>query len=250
MNNYIYGWRPQRPDFRDRVFTPTTQAHVLPSKVDLRPECPPIVDQGQLGSCVSNATAGAHEFTQMKEKQIKFAPSRLFIYYNCRAMEGTIKQDAGADIRDGFKSISQQGVCDEAIWPYNIAKFKNKPLVRCYKAALKHKAVQYLAVTPTLDQVKGCLADGFPFVFGISVYASFESDAVAKTGVVPMPATNEQNLGGHAIMAVGYDDSTQRFTIRNSWGTSWGDQGYFYLPYEYVTNANLASDFWTVRVVA
>lgn len=249
MNKQIYGWRAQRPDFRDRVFSPLTPAHVLPTKVDLRPECPPIVDQGQLGSCVANATAAAHEFTQMKQKQVKFPPSRLFIYYNTRAMEGTIKQDAGSIIRDAFKCIAQQGVCDESIWPYNVAKFKNKPTAKCFSYALKHKAMQYLSVTPTLAQLKGCLADGFPFVFGISVYESFESDEVAKTGVVPMPAATEQNLGGHAICAVGYDDSTQMFTVRNSWGTSWGDKGYFYLPYEYLTNANLASDFWTVRVI-
>ncbi len=106
-----------------------------------------------------------------------------------------------------------------------------------------------MAVTPTLNELKGCLADGYPFVFGISVYDSFESDEVAKTGIVPIPSPTEQMLGGHCIVAVGYDDATQRFTIRNSWGTEWGDYGHCYLPYEYLTNGNLASDFWTLRII-
>lgn len=246
---HTYGWKKELGDIRDFKFTPVTAVTALPPSVNLQNQCPPVVDQGQLGSCTANAIAAAHEFAQIKQHEKAFPPSRLFIYYNERAMEGTIKQDAGAIIRDGFKSIAQKGVCSEASWKYIISKFARKPPVTCYTQALKHKALQYLAVTPTLDHLKGCLADGFPFVFGISVYESFESDAVAQTGIVPMPQPNEQLLGGHAIAAVGYDDATSRFTIRNSWGTEWGDQGYCYLPYEYLTNAQLSSDFWTVRLV-
>ena len=110
--------------------------------------------------------------------------------------------------------------------------------------------MQYQRVTQVLLQMKGCLASGFPFVYGFTVYESFESDAVAKTGVVPMPAPTEKVLGGHAVVAVGYDDSTQRFIVRNSWGPGWGMGGYFTIPYAYLTDSNLADDFWTVRLVA
>lgn len=244
-----YGWRKQLSDIRDLIYEPTTSAAALPAMVDLRPQCPPVVDQGQLGSCTANAIAAAHEFAQMKQKETAFPPSRLFIYYNERAMEGTVRSDAGAVIRDGFKSIAKQGVCDEKAWPYIISKFAKKPVKACYTVAAVHKAVQYLAITPTLDQLKACVASGFPFVFGISVYASFESVEVAKTGIVPLPVKGEQMLGGHAIACVGYDDATQRFTFRNSWGTSWADAGYGYLPYEYLTDANLASDFWVCKIV-
>jgi C1A family cysteine protease len=242
-----FGWKPQKPDIRDYKFSPLTTATVLPPRVDLRPLCPPVVDQGQLGSCTGNAIAAAHHFAQLKQGEKAFAPSRLFIYYNERVIEGTVKQDAGAEIRDGFKSIAQQGVCRESCWQYNISKFARKPPKSCYTQAAKHKAVQYLAVTPTLNQLKGCLADGYPFVFGFTVYASFED--IGSDGLVPMPTLSEQMLGGHAVAAVGYDDGMQRFIVRNSWSAAWGDGGYCYFPYPYLTNAQLSGDFWTCKLV-
>ena len=223
---------------------------VLPSKVDLRSKCPPVLDQGELGSCTANAIANAHRFDQMKEVSAKaFLPARLFIYYNERAMEGTIDSDAGAMIRDGIKSIAKQGVCPENLWPYNIAKFVNKPTANAYKEALKHQAITYQRLTMSLSQMKGCLAAGYPFVFGFTVYESFESQAVTKNGKVPMPKHGEKSLGGHAVLAVGYNDSSQQFIVMNSWSTKWGDKGYFYMPYAYLTNTGLASDFWTVHTV-
>jgi C1A family cysteine protease len=245
-----FGWKPQRPDIRDLCFSPLHKvANSLPPRVDLRSLCPPVVDQGQLGSCTANAIAAAHEFAQMKQGEKAFAPSRLFIYYNERSMEGTVSVDSGAAIRDGFRSIAKMGVCRETCWPYLIAKFARKPKKACFLSAARHKAVQYLAVTPVLDRLKGCIADGFPFVFGFTVYESFESDAVARSGMVPMPAKSEQVLGGHAVVCVGYDDRTQLFTVRNSWGTGWADGGYCYMPYPYLTDPQLASDFWTCRIV-
>ena len=135
-------------------------------------------------------------------------------------------------------------------WPYDITKFAQKPSAQALSDALHHKAVSYQRLVNTLTQMKGCLASGYPFVFGFSVYASFESPTVAQTGVVPMPQPNEQLLGGHAVLAVGYDDAQQRFTVRNSWGPNWGTAGYFTIPYAYLTDGNLADDFWTVRTIA
>ena len=253
MNQKIkrYGWIHDLPDHRDQLYSaPVTALQALPPKVDLTPQCPPVYDQGQLGSCTANSIGAAVEFEQMKQKLAEiFVPARLFIYYNERVMEGTVDSDGGAQIRDGIKSVANQGVCPETEWPYNIAKFKTKPPKKCYVDALKHRVVLYQRATQTLNQLRGCLASGYPFVFGFTVYESFESPAVAKTGHAPMPAPSEKAIGGHAVMAAGYDDSKQWFIIRNSWGPGWGMKGYFTLPYAYVTDAQLADDFWTIRLV-
>jgi C1A family cysteine protease len=227
------------------------RAATLPPAVDLRPACPPVYDQGQLGSCTANAIGAAIQYEQIRQKEAKpFAPSRLFIYYNERVMEHTMDQDAGAQIRDGMKSVNQIGACPEADWPYVIANFSHKPPLGAFKNAPLGKAVSYQRVIQTLDQMKGCLSAGFPIVLGISVYESFESQQVASSGVVPMPASREKLLGGHAILAVGYHDADQRFIMRNSWGTSWGMKGYFTIPYAYLTNSNLCDDLWTIQMVA
>lgn len=246
-----YGWVPDIPDNRDKMYAPPPRfLAALPPKVDLRPKCPMVYDQGQLGSCTANAIGGALEFDQMQQGEKNFTPSRLFIYYNERVVENSVNDDAGAMIRDGIKSVSKLGAPPEVPdWPYTINKFKQKPPAVAYSHALKYQAILYQRLVQQLDQLKGCLAAGFPFVFGITVYESFESQAVAKTGKVPMPKPAEKNLGGHAIMAVGYDDSQKRFIIRNSWGADWGMKGYFTLPYGYVTNPNLADDFWTIKSV-
>ena len=246
-----YGWIPDLPDHRDFLYAAEPKVlATLPPKMDLTNQCPPVYDQGQLGSCTANAIAAAIEFDLMKQKMAIFVPSRLFIYYNERVIEGTVASDSGAQIRDGIKSVATLGDCPEKLWPYIIAKFAVKPPSNCYSNAKKYKALSYQRLLQDVNQLKGCLASGYPFVFGFTVYASFESDAVAQNGIVPMPAPGEKTMGGHAVMAVGYDDPTQRFIVRNSWGDSWGMKGYFTIPYGYLLDQNLSSDFWTIHVVA
>jgi len=251
QNQQWYGWSPDLPDFRDYAYAaPSALVKKLPAKVDLRKTCPIVYDQGQLGSCTANAIGGAFEFGLLKQnKKSDFMPSRLFIYYNERVMEGTVKTDSGAQIRDGIKSVNKQGVCPEKMLPYSISKFAVKPGTTCYREALKHQVLSYHRISRNLDQMKGCLADGFPFVLGFTVYDSFESSAVAKTGKLNMPKKTEAVLGGHAVMAVGYDDAAKRFIVRNSWGISWGLQGYFTMPYDYLLEQNLSDDFWTILLV-
>jgi C1A family cysteine protease len=249
-----YSWKPDLPDIRDFQYAESfvkcirgsmVQPDKLPTLVDLRPQMPPVVDQGQLGSCTANSLAGDLGFLEIKCGKV-FAPlSRLFIYYDERALEGTINQDSGAMLRDGIKTLASQGVCSEALWPYNVAQFRKRPAPACYVQAATHKITSYHRLN-TLADMKSCLASGYPFVFGFTVYESFESNAVAQTGVVSIPTPGEKPLGGHAVCAVGYDDSTQRFLVRNSWGPGWGQAGYFTIPYNYLTNSNLASDFWTM----
>lgn len=246
-----YGWRPDLPDHRDHVYAVARVTGPLPTSVDLRANCPPVYDQGELGSCTGNAIAAAYAFAKRKELDSKtfIAPSRLFIYYGERALEGTISQDAGAQIRDGIKVVAKSGVCMEKTWPYVISQFKKKPSKAAFDEGLKNQAVTYARVPQTKDAMRACLASGFPVVFGFSVYEAFEGDAVASTGVLNLPTHKEQMLGGHAVLCVGYDDKTQRFLVRNSWGTGWGMAGYFTMPYTYLLNDNLASDLWTIRTV-
>jgi len=246
-----YGWLPDVPDHRDHLYAaPVVHLAKLPAKIDLRAQCPQVYDQGQLGSCTANAIGAAIQFERRKQNlKPDFVPSRLFIYYNERVMEHSVASDSGAQIRDGIKSVAKQGDCPEKEWPYLEAKFTHKPPASCYKDAARYKAVQYQRVPQVLNQMKGCLASGFPFVFGFSVYTEFENDTIAKTGQLHMPGPKEKLLGGHAVMAVGYIDSSQRFIVRNSWGNKWGLKGYFTMPYAYLSDSNLADDLWTIRIV-
>ena len=176
-----YGWIPDLPDHRDHLYAaPVAALTVLPPKIDLRAKCPKTVyDQGQLGSCTANAIAAAIEFDLIKQKVPKpFTPSRLFVYYNERAMEGTVRQDSGAQIRDGIKSVNKLGAPPETLWPYsdkNPGPFQKKPPASVYKEAAEHKVTAYQRVARVLSQMKGCLVSGYPFVFGFSVYDSFDT---------------------------------------------------------------------------
>ncbi len=246
-----YGWIKDRPDFRDHLYRrPTGFLDApLPQTVDLRPQCPPVYDQGQLGSCTANAIAAAVQFDRLKQGLVDFIPSRLFLYYNERAIEGTVDSDDGAEIRDGIKSVANQGDCPEPEWPYDISQFAVQPPQSCYDDAVKYKTVRYQSLAGSLADTQACLAGGYPFVFGFTVYESFEGPDVAQTGNVPMPGPGEQQVGGHAVLAVGYRDADQVFIVRNSWGRSWGDVGYCYMPYAYLLDGNLTSDFWQIQVV-
>jgi C1A family cysteine protease len=247
-----YGWVPDLPDHRDHLYAaPPRFLTALPPSVDLRPSCPAVYDQGELGSCTANAIGAAFEFEQMRQKMKASVPSRLFIYYNERVMEGTVTSDSGAQIRDGIKSVASLGVCTEIPdWPYDITKFQQKPPnPPCYDDASKNKITLYQRLPHNLNQMKGCLASGYPFVFGFTVYESFETEQVAKTGHAPMPSSGDAQIGGHAVMAVGYEDANQWFIVRNSWGTGWGMKGYFTLPFAYLVDNNLSDDFWTIRLV-
>jgi C1A family cysteine protease len=255
MKTQRYGWKPALPDHRNLKYALLAMRNevqtVLPSVVNLIKGFGPVVDQGQLGSCTANAGAAMFGFILTLLELTYFTPSRLFIYYWERFLQGTVKSDSGATITECFKVLAQYGVCDEAVWPYIISKFKTEPPKADEASGLEDLALSYQQLDSTnLTELKTCLAAGFPIQIGFTVYESFETDAVAKTGVVPMPKKSEQILGGHSVVIAGYDDSKQLFTCRNSWGTEWGQEGYFQIPYAYLTNKDLASDFWTLRKVA
>ena len=242
-----YGWIPDLPDQRDKMYVPGAEklaraAADLPPSINLSAQCGPVLDQGQLGSCTANATAGAISFIEPG-----FGGSRLFMYYNGRALEGTVSVDSGCQLRDVVSQVTKLGVCWESQWPYDIAAFAQRAWPECYVRARKDLLIQYLSIQQDLNDLRASLVAGFPFIYGFTAYDSFESDAVASSGVVPMPGKNEGVAGGHAVMCMGYDDSTSMFLCRNSWGSDWGQAGNFQIPYAYLTDSNLAADFWTLR---
>jgi C1A family cysteine protease len=240
-----YGWKRGLPTQSHPLFQATVDAAALPPLVDLRPHCPAIYDQGQLGSCTGNAWAGLVEFLLLKKGQTDFTPSRLFIYYNERVLEQDTAQDAGAALSDGAEVVSTQGCPHENLWPYDITQFAAPPPPPVYQDGLQHLAFDVQQVSQDLTAMKEVLANGLPIVVGFTVYQSFEAPQVAQTGLVPLPRRREQLLGGHAVVVVGYDDSQSRFIVRNSWGTAWGLAGYFLMSYAYLTNPRLADDFRT-----
>jgi C1A family cysteine protease len=242
-----YGWRPDLPDQRDHLYAAMRKAFgPLPVRIDLRSGCSQVEMQGGVGSCTANAIVGCLEFLEIKATKTWVDLSRLYLYYKEREMEGSINEDAGAYIRDGIKVLVKTGTPHEDIWPYDESKWKTKPSAKADAEAGQHKITSYERLN-SLRDMKECLASGYPFVFGFSVYDSFESDAVAKTGRVPLPSNSERVVGGHAVMAVGYDDEQGHMIVRNSWGVGWGDNGYFYMPYEFLTNRNLSDDFWVLK---
>mmetsp|Transcript_77951 Transcript_77951/g.226154 ORF Transcript_77951/g.226154 Transcript_77951/m.226154 type:complete len:294 (-) Transcript_77951:101-982(-) len=252
VRNYRkFGWKRDLPDHRDRVLVlHETKKRDLPRKCDLRPkEHFEPYDQGDLGSCTANAIAACIHFNELKQNLKAIACSRLFIYYNERALEGSCDQDAGASLRDGMKCCQKLGACSEDLWPYDEEKFTVKPTSECYTAALKCTVKEYAKVNQTLDDLRACLNEGFPFVFGFIVCDSFFDPEVAKTGVMSMPKETDEPLGGHAVMCVGYDDEKKVFIVRNSWGPDWGLGGYFLMPYDYMCWDQLVHDIWAIRCV-
>lgn len=243
-----YGWRPDKPDFRDHVVSlPWKNKETLLKGVDLREtgKMPPVFDQGSSSSCTACAIGSAIEYCRHWQSKIDFTPSRLFIYYNEREMEGTINfPDAGAEIRNGIKSTAKQGVLSEELWPFDLDKVTVKPPESTYTEATKNIIKQYCRVPIALHNIQNVLVHRIPIVFGMSLYDSFNSEMVAKSGVVPMPSNTENMIGGHAMLIVGYNET--HFIVRNSWGEGWGEGGYCYIPIEYLTNTNLADDFWAI----
>jgi C1A family cysteine protease len=172
----------------------------------------------------------------------------LAIYYNERKMEGTVDSDAGAQIRDGIKTLKTIGVGPEAQLPYDIQNFRTAPSAAFRAIEAKHEALSYERVPRAAVSIKQVLALGRPVVIGFSVYESFESQEVADTGVMPMPGKGEQLLGGHAVLVVGYKEIKGEpfWQVRNSWGAAWGQAGYFDMPEKYLTTSALSSDFWVI----
>ena len=237
------------PDHRDKYYDEIRKKPArLPRRVDLRPLCSAVKYQRHLQSCTSHAISAALEFLEKKDHVHFEDLSRLFIYYNERLLTKKTNIDSGARLRDGIKSLREYGVCPEKLWPYVISRFRQKPPPRCYREARKHRITSYHRIM-AVDEMKVCLAEGYPFVCGISVYQSFLSRKVAHTGHIDLPKKHDRVIGGHAVLVVGYDESAKSFLLRNSAGHDWGQGGYFTVPYKYLENRRYSWDFWTIRRV-
>lgn len=247
--NAWYGCRRDTRDARDLPFRP--KAIRLPPTVDLRAHCAPPMDQGELGSCTTHGITGALRFLRINAHKPDLPLARLQLYFDERKVEGTTKEDAGAEIRDGIKCAAKVGVAPEQLWPYDVAKFRQAPPASVYAAAAKYQALQYERVPVSAAGLKNALAQGFPVVIGVTLYESFEGAAVEKTGLVPMPKVagrNAENVaGGHCMLVVGYGQRPATFTVRNSWGADWGDRGDCYMPEAYLGSTSFGSDYWLIR---
>jgi C1A family cysteine protease len=242
----------------------TATRYTLPPSMNLAtkfnlPQALSDIDQGSLGSCGPNACSYCLAFDEIKQHNVEiFLPSRLFIYYTTRMIEGTVDQDSGVQISDLIKAVNQYGAPDEHHWIYDPTQFTVKPPDNIFTEAKKFKIVKYANIDFSADttadariqHLKLAIWCNFPFIFGFTVYESFESDTVAKTGMMPMPASGEKVMGGHAVAGVGFDDSKQCFLVKNSWGASWGLNGYFWMPYAYISDSTLVDDFWVIQGVS
>lgn len=260
-----FGWRPDTPDQRDHVFDHRKVirrkgARVLLKPIDLRPLQlhVPVLDQDNLGSCVWNSGGKAFEFTQRKQGLEDFLCSRLFGYWNTRQIEGTINVDAGCEIRDAMKVLTKLGAPHEALWPYDIARFTEKPPQAAYTDGLKHQALEYQSVEVKTTAVKAALAAGFPIIVGFTVYTSFyQLENKSERGFMRVPKPSESVEGGHAVLVMGWgrmkapwDKYAKDYAIvLNSWGEDWADGGFFYMPLAWLCNRNNADDFWTLTGV-
>jgi len=238
-------WARDKIDTRDYVYNASNVR--VSSTVDLRRYCSPIEDQGNLGSCTGNAVAGAIEFLNKKNNNM-LDVSRLFIYYYVRLIEGTVNYDSGAYIRDAIKACYKYGASLERLWPYNIIKFRTKPSTAAINDGLRRKISRYERITDQYTGSINALSNQYPIIMGFDVYSSFIS--TGRTGVMPYPNTRtERLLGGHAVLLVGYDMNREAFIARNSWGTSWGLQGYFYMQFQVVQDTTMSDDFWIIKTV-
>jgi C1A family cysteine protease len=247
-----YQWKPGKGDPSAPVYqlNESVQAS-LSATVDLRQYCSPIDDQGNLGSCTGNAIAGAIDLLDRKTHNLQTRVSRLFIYYYERLIENDVNYDAGAYIHDGITVGRTYGAPQETLWPYNISAYRTRPSNTAIADAARRKITQYQSIA-NFTVMKNALASGYPVIVGFNVYSSFEGSVNNNTGMMPYPNTRTESLlGGHAVCVVGYNDTLNggRFICRNSWGTSWGNNGYFYMPYQVIQNTSMSSDFWAIMAV-
>jgi C1A family cysteine protease len=256
---YFYGAKPDTHDPRDlkkRYSQADIPSQWQSPNADLSGYVHHVYDQKSVASCTANALCAAYGLDLIKQSQqlsggyYYFNPSRLFLYYNTREREHSVKYDSGASIRQTVKAMNCRGVCKESDWPYVVDKWKVKPDPSCYVAAEGNTLCKYERLDQDIDHMRACLKrDQCPFVFGFKVYRSFHSDSNRRHGNMPMPTASEkrnESEGRHAVVAVGYNDTTRRIKVLNSWGEDWGDGGYFYMPYEFIKDSDICFDFWKI----
>jgi Papain family cysteine protease len=249
MPKVISGWKPDVLDERDFKFSVSRSKQIpVPETGDLRSLMPPVWQQLTIGSCVSHGVCAVLQYVRAVnglEQKYPLDPSRLFNYYFGRLLEGTIDQDSGLTIRTGIKAAVKYGIPKAALWPYDITKFKEPPTNEARVAAFQHVVFEYRRVILNASSFLQALAAGHPIIIGSTIYESFQSDEVERTGIVPMPNKREWMVGGHCMVIVGWNTTTRKFLVRNSWGTDWGLEGHCWVPYDYFTT-NFTHSAWII----
>lgn len=246
----VGGYIPDKEDANDKHYSASRyRTEELPARVDLREYMSPVENQGTIGSCTANSMAGAYEYLAMRALGTTGDVSRLFIYYNARYLDGQHAEDSGTTLRNCIQILQEMGACLEPTWPYDPEMVHEEPHTDAYDEAARFLIEEAERVDVNLNAMKHCLAEGYPFAFGLQLFSSFEQ-AGTNGGIVPIPLAGETHDGGHAMLCVGYSDQDQMFVVRNSWGTDWGDNGYCYIPYDYMTHPELCADCWTIKAVS
>ncbi len=243
-----YGWKRSLPVFGPKFEKPACLA-AIPASADISNGMPGVYDQLEIGSCTANAAAALAAFLTKKDGWKSYTPARLAIYYWARLMQGTISEDSGASLAEVAHVLASYGAPNETLFPYDITKFTRTPTSAVIANGKGHLVINPMQVRQDLNDIRACIAAGFPIMFGFAVYESFESDLIAYTGIMSMPEAGEQVVGGHAVIAVGYNDHTKQIKVRNSWGNKWGQAGYFQMPYDFIENRDLCDDFWTAHSI-
>ncbi len=248
QNFKLGGYRPEKQNSKDKKYS-AKRDRQLPPKVDLRSYMTPVENQGSSNSCTANAMAGAYEYLSNRLLGQSEDVSRLFIYYNARELDGSSSKDEGTYLKSCVKVLRKHGACSEDTWSFNLDQILEQPPKSAYAEAANFKVEDAARVEIDLHTMRSCLAEGYPFAFGLQLFSSFQQ--AGSTGLVPMPdPDNEKHDGGHAMLCVGYSDVDQVFIVRNSWGADWGEEGYCYIPYDYMTKPDLNHDCWTIRQVS
>lgn len=247
QQSHRFGWKPDL----DKISPPFelkrgVAAAVIKPVTNLTLMMPPIRDQGDLGSCTGHGVGRVLDYAHYLKARRFFNPSPLFIYYNERVMEGTIEEDAGAMIADGIASVNRLGAASERCWPYDISKFARRPKAACYKTALNKQALKYYKVDNGDGvSIRKALSMDLPVVFGCYVYNGIYS-VTAQNPVLPMPSGRP--VGGHCMVITGSNDAKQLYSVDNSWGTAWGLNGRFLIPYAYIHNRRVTDDCWVIEL--
>lgn len=248
--NRIYNWQKEPDDPRDHIVTRHLfMSNAFPDVFELQPLIP-VYDQGYIGSCVANSVSSCYRYEVAQLLgNFNFDPSRLFVYYNARLIDGNQNWDAGTWIRSGFKTMAKDGLAPEVDWPYDTSKVTTKPVQVAYTNGKKNIIVEYAKVPQSIDTIKQVLMSGAAISFGFNVYESFEQgNWWYTTGIMPVPKSDENILGGHAVTIIGWDNQKQAFLIQNSWGKDWGLKGKFYMPYTFLVSKE-CDDFWCINKI-
>ena len=242
---HMGGWRRALPDHRDMIYK-LGDGEAPPPAIDLRPQCAPVKDQGSRGACTAFAGTSHMEFLAKRAGRSESSLAPLYLYYRTRVdLEGVAPtEDSGAMIRDMITATRRFGVCREELWPYSRGIYDQPTLDADADAIARHTLLYFRL--PNLDTIRRCLWQGFPFVGGFVVPESLDSEWSSQTGVVAYPEPGDRIIGGHAVLFCGYDDAKQMLLFQNSWGWQFGESGFGWLPYRFVTDL-LADDFWTIR---